>query len=255
MTVLGLDFDKLNEEEFKQKQPEDITRELFKAVNENYSNKNKSISEAAYPILKKIKKERGGVVKDILIPFTDGNRQIGVSVNLDESLENNGENIIKEMQKIVSLGMIDLNWKEHLREMDDLKQSVQSAVYEQKDPLVIYKFEGFELFKKFIAKVNQDTVSFLTKCLIPIQNANQVEEARKRKESNKYDTNKEESRSLLTGNKTQQVEKTKPIRSEKVFGRNTKVSVRYEDGTVKKDIKYKKVENDINSEKCVILED
>ena len=102
------------------------------------------------------------------------------------------------MQKIVSLGMIDLNWKEHLREMDDLKQSVQSAVYEQKDPLVIYKFEGFELFKKFIAKVNQDTVSFLTKCLIPIQNANQVEEARKRKESNKYDTNKEESRSLLT---------------------------------------------------------
>ena len=80
------------------------------------------------------------------------------------------------------------------------------------------KFEGFELFKKFIAKVNQDTVSFLTKCLIPIQNANQVEEAKKRKESNKYDTNKEESRSLLTGNKTQQVEKTKPIRSEKVFG-------------------------------------
>ncbi len=255
LTVLGLDFDKLNEEDFKQKQPEDITRELFKAVNENYDNKNKSISEAAHPILKKIKKERGGVVKDILIPFTDGNRQIGVSVNLDESLINNGENIIKEMQKIVSLGMIDLNWKEHLREMDDLKQSVQSAVYEQKDPLVIYKFEGFELFKKFIAKVNQDTVSFLTKCLIPIQNANQVEEARKRKESNKYDTNKEESRSLLTGNKTQQVEKTKPIRSEKVFGRNTKVSVRYEDGTVKKDIKFKKVENDINSEKCVILED
>ena len=255
LTVLGLDFDKLNEEEFKQKQPEDITRELFKAVNENYSNKIKVFPKPHILFSKKIKKERGGVVKDILIPFTDGNRQIGVSVNLDESLENNGENIIKEMQKIVSLGMIDLNWKEHLREMDDLKQSVQSAVYEQKDPLVIYKFEGFELFKKFIAKVNQDTVSFLTKCLIPIQNANQVEEARKRKESNKYDTNKEESRSLLTGNKTQQVEKTKPIRSEKVFGRNTKVSVRYEDGTVKKDIKYKKVENDINSEKCVILED
>ena len=83
------------------------------------------------------------------------------------------------MQKIVSLGMIDFNWiKEHLREMDDLKQSVQSAVYEQKDPLVIYKFEGFELFKKFIMqKVNQDTVSFLTKCLIPVQNPNQVQEA------------------------------------------------------------------------------
>ena len=255
LTILGLDYSKLSEEDFRQKQPEEITKSLFEAVNDNYNRKNNSISEAAYPILKKIKKERGGVVKDILIPFTDGNRQIGVSVNLEDSLETKGKNIIKEMQKTVCLGMIDLNWKEHLREMDDLKQSVQSAVYEQKDPLVIYKFEGFELFKKFIAKVNQDTVSFLTKCLIPIQSSSQVEESKQTKDRNRYDTNKEESRSLLTGNKTQQVEKTKPIKSEKVFGRNTKVSVRYEDGTVKKDIKFKKVENDINSEKCVVIED
>lgn len=255
LTILGLDYSKLSEDDFRQKQPEEITKSLFEAVNDNYNRKNNSISEAAYPILKKIKKERGGVVKDILIPFTDGNRQIGVSVNLEDSLESKGENIIKEMQKTVCLGMIDLNWKEHLREMDDLKQSVQSAVYEQKDPLVIYKFEGFELFKKFIAKVNQDTVSFLTKCLIPIQSSSQVEESKQTKDRNRYNTNKEESRSLLTGNKTQQVEKTKPIKSEKVFGRNTKVSVRYEDGTVKKDIKFKKVENDINSEKCVVIED
>lgn len=255
LTILGLDYSKLSEDDFRQKQPEEITKSLFEAVNDNYNRKNNSISEAAYPILKKIKKERGGVVKDILIPFTDGNRQIGVSVNLEDSLESKGKNIIKEMQKTVCLGMIDLNWKEHLREMDDLKQSVQSAVYEQKDPLVIYKFEGFELFKKFIAKVNQDTVSFLTKCLIPIQSSSQVEESKQTKDRNRYDTNKEESRSLLTGNKTQQIEKTKPIKSEKVFGRNTKVSVRYEDGTVKKDIKFKKVENDINSEKCVVIED
>ena len=255
LTILGLDYSKLSEDTSRQKQPEEITKSLFETVNDNYNRKNNSISEAAYPILKKIKKERGGVVKDILIPFTDGNRQIGVSVNLEDSLESKGKNIIKEMQKTVCLGMIDLNWKEHLREMDDLKQSVQSAVYEQKDPLVIYKFEGFELFKKFIAKVNQDTVSFLTKCLIPIQSSSQVEESKQTKDRNRYDTNKEESRSLLTGNKTQQVEKTKPIKSEKVFGRNTKVSVRYEDGTVKKDIKFKKVENDINSEKCVVIED
>jgi len=255
LTILGLDYSKLSEDDFRQKQSEEITKSLFEAVNDNYNRKNNSISEAAYPILKKIKKERGGVVKDILIPFTDGNRQIGVSVNLEDSLESKGKNIIKEMQKTVCLGMIDLNWKEHLREMDDLKQSVQSAVYEQKDPLVIYKFEGFELFKKFIAKVNQDTVSFLTKCLIPIQSSSQVEESKQTKDRNRYDTNKEESRSLLTGNKTQQIEKTKPIKSEKVFGRNTKVSVRYEDGTVKKDIKFKKVENDINSEKCVVIED
>ena len=207
------------------------------------------------PIIKKIKKERGAVVKDVLIPFTDGTKQIGVSVNLDDVIENEGKNIIEEMQKIISLGMIDFNWKEHLREMDDLKQSVQSAVYEQKDPLVIYKFEGFELFKKFIAKVNQETISFLTKCLIPVQNSNQVEEAKNKASKENYETNKEESRSLLTGNRTSNPEKTQPIKSEKTFGRNSRVSVRYSDGSVKKDIKFKKVEGDINSEKCVIIED
>ena len=211
---------------------------------------------AAMPIIKKIKKERGAVVKDVLIPFTDGSKQIGVSINLDDVIEDEGKSILVEMQKIVALGMIDFNWKEHLREMDDLKQSVQSAVYEQKDPLVIYKFEGFELFKKFIAKVNQDTVSFLTKCLIPVQNPSQVQENKSsasKKES--YQTNKEESRSLLTGNRTSAPEKTKPIRSEKTYGRNSRVSVKYTDGLIKKDIKFKKVENDINEEKCVIIED
>ena len=255
LTILGLDYNKLTKEEFLKNDSNSITENLYNDVIDNYDKKNNSIISAAMPIIKKIKKERGGVVKDVLIPFTDGSRQIGVSVNLEEVIENEGNNIIEEMQKIISLGMIDFNWKEHLREMDDLKQSVQSAVYEQKDPLVIYKFEGFELFKKFIAKVNQETVSFLTKCLIPVQNSNQVEEARSRASKEKYETNKEESKSLLTGNRTSNPEKTQPIKSDKTYGRNSKVSVRYSDGSVKKDIKFKKVEGDINSEKCVIIED
>lgn len=255
LTVLGLDYSKLTKEEFLKNDSNSITEKLYYDVIDNYDKKNNSIISAAMPIIKKIKKERGGVVKDVLIPFTDGTKQIGVSVNLEEVIENEGNNIIEEMQKIISLGMIDFNWKEHLREMDDLKQSVQSAVYEQKDPLVIYKFEGFELFKKFIAKVNQETVSFLTKCLIPVQNSNQVEEARSRASKENYETNKEESKSLLTGNRTSNPEKTQPIKSEKTYGRNSRVSVRYSDGSVKKDIKFKKVEVDINSEKCVIIED
>ena len=161
-TTLGIDFNDITKEDFIKKENEEISSKLYNSVINNYEEKNKNIINAAMPILKKIKKERGAVIKDVLIPFTDGKKQIGVSVNLDETLEKEGGNIVEEMQKIVSLGMIDFNWKEHLREMDDLKQSVQSAVYEQKDPLVIYKFEGFELFKKFIAKVNQETVSFLT---------------------------------------------------------------------------------------------
>ncbi|MAQ22243.1 MAG: preprotein translocase subunit SecA, partial [Flammeovirgaceae bacterium] len=255
LTILGLDYSKLTKEEFLKNDSTTITEKLYNDVIDNYDKKNSSIISAAMPIIKKIKKERGAVVKDVLIPFTDGTKQIGVSVNLDDVIENEGKNIIEEMQKIISLGMIDFNWKEHLREMDDLKQSVQSAVYEQKDPLVIYKFEGFELFKKFIAKVNQETISFLTKCLIPVQNSNQVEEAKNKASKENYETNKEESRSLLTGNRTSNPEKTQPIKSEKTFGRNSRVSVRYSDGSVKKDIKFKKVEGDINSEKCVIIED
>ena len=255
LTTLGIDFNDITKEDFIKKENEEISSKLYNSVINNYEEKNKNIINAAMPILKKIKKERGAEIKDVLIQFTDGKKQIGVSVNLDETLEKEGGNIVEEMQKIVSLGMIDFNWKEHLREMDDLKQSVQSAVYEQKDPLVIYKFEGFELFKKFIAKVNQETVSFLTKCLIPIQNSSQVEEAKKKAKEESYKTNKEESRSLLTGNRTAAVEKTKPIRSQKTYGRNSKVSVKYSDGSIKKDIKFKKVESDITSEKCVIIED
>ena len=262
VTILGIDFNKFSKEEFDKEEAITITNSLYEKVLNNYKIKNDLIKSSALPILKKIKKDRGGTVKNILIPFTDGKKQIGVSVNLEKSIENKGSNIIDEMQKIISLGVIDFNWKEHLREMDDLKQSVQSAVYEQKDPLVIYKFEGFELFKKFIAKVNQDTVSFLTKAQIPIQNSDEVQEAKKLKRKENYVTKKEDvssgsvdKRDKTLGHRTSQVQTTQPIKSQKVFGRNSKVSVRYEDGRIIKDIKFKKVESDINAEKCTIIED
>ena len=262
VTILGIDFNKFSKEEFDKEEAITITNKLYEKVLNNYKIKNNLIKSSALPILKKIKKDRGGTVKNILIPFTDGKKQIGVSVNLEKSIENEGSNIIDEMQKIISLGMIDFNWKEHLREMDDLKQSVQSAVYEQKDPLIIYKFEGFELFKKFIAKVNQDTVSFLTKAQIPIQNSDEIQEAKKLKRKENYVTKKEDAssgsvneRNKTLGHRTSQIQTTQPIKSQKVFGRNSKISVRYEDGRIIKDIKFKKVESDINAEKCTIIED
>ena len=262
VTVLGTDFNKFSKEEFEKEDINIITTSLYEKVLKNYKSKNDIIKSSAMPILKKIKKDRGGTVKNILIPFTDGKKQIGVSVNLENAIEKDGSIIIDEMQKIISLGIIDFNWKEHLREMDDLKQSVQSAVYEQKDPLVIYKFEGFELFKKFIAKVNQDTISFLSKAQIPIQNSDEVQEARQLKRKENYVTKKEDAgtgsvsvQDKTTGYKTSKVETTQPIKSQKIFGRNSKVSVRYEDGRIIKDIKFKKVESDINAEKCTIIED
>ena len=162
------------------------------------------------------------------------------------------------MEKAITLGVIDLTWKEHLRDMDDLKQSVQNAVYEQKDPLLIYKFEAFEMFKVFLSKVNEDTISFLTKAFIPSEDPNKVQEARSaRKQS--YNESKEESRSALAGRQDTRnrppVEKTAPIKSEKVYGRNDKVSVQYTDGKVIKDVKFKTVEEDIKNNKCIVLDE
>jgi preprotein translocase subunit SecA len=144
--------------------------------------------------------------------------------------------------------------------MDDLKTSVQNASYEQKDPLLIYKFEGFELFKRFIARVNEDTISFLMKADLPVQQPDQVQEARTQRQRERLKEQKDESRSLLSGgNAAPQgnrppAEKTMPIRSEKTFGRNDRVTVQYSDGSLKKDVKFKTVEEDIKNNKCVLIE-
>ena len=150
--------------------------------------------------------------------------------------------------------------------MDDLKQSVQNAVYEQKDPLLIYKFEGFESFKRFIAKVNEDTVAFLMKADIPIQRPEQVQEAHAQRRA-KLSEQKEESRSLLNAgggnganeaaaqtNRQPTQERVLPVKSEKVAGRNDKVTVQYPDGRVLKDVKFKKVEEDVKNNKCIIID-
>ena len=120
-------------------------------------------------------------------------RQISVAVNLEKSIGTDNAEMIKSMEKAITLGVIDLTWKEHLREMDDLKQSVQNAVYEQKDPLLIYKFEAFEMFKGFLSKVNEETVSFLTRAIIPQEDPNRVQEARlsKRQSFNESKKNQE----------------------------------------------------------------
>ena len=109
------------------------------------------IAENTLPLLRNIQKERGATIENILLPFTDGKRQIGVPVSLQKTIETENATLIQAMEKAITLAVIDLAWKEHLRDMDDLKQSVQNAVYEQKDPLLIYKFEAFEMFKGFLS--------------------------------------------------------------------------------------------------------
>ena len=262
LTVLStLFFDTiLNEEDFNNKPAEELGELLYNEALEHYHRKNELIAEKALPILKDIHLTRGATIKNVLVPFTDGVKQIGVTASLEQCIETNGKALITSMEKIITLAIIDEQWKEHLRDMDDLKQSVQNAVYEQKDPLLIYKFEGFELFKRFIAKLNEETITFLTKAEIPVQEPDEVHEARSQRRQ-KVREQKDESRSALEGGGDQPlmpnrppVEKTAPIKSQKIMGRNERVSVQYTNGSVKKDVKFKTIEEDLRNGECVLLE-
>jgi preprotein translocase subunit SecA len=155
---------------------------------------------------------------------------------------------------------IDEGWKEHLRDMDDLKQSVQNASYEQKDPLLIYKFEALELFKSFIFKVNEDIVTFLFRAMLPVDEApGQMATAPARQAPKpKLQENKPELNASGTaykeGTKERATIKQEPIKAEKIANRNDRVTVRYFNGEVKKDVKYKTVEDDIMANRCVIVD-
>lgn len=259
LSLLGFDFT-IPQEDYAKLDQETISEQLYEQALAHYHHKNKLAAEKSFPIVSDIFRTRGGTIEDILVPFTDGVKQIGVSANLKKCVESKNAELIKSMEKMITLAIIDQQWKEHLRDMDDLKQSVQNAVYEQKDPLLIYKFEGFEAFKRFIAKVNEETISFLMKADIPVREADQVQEARHAKRQ-RLSEQKEESRSLLQGGgappqgpQRQVEEKVMPVKSEKVAGRNDKVTVQYPDGRVLKDVKFKKVEDDVKAGRCIVIE-
>jgi len=259
LSTLGFDFH-ISPDEFTKQDQAVIAERLYDEALKHYQQKNKTAAEKSLPIVMDIFKTRGGTIENILVPFTDGVKQIGVAANLKKCVETKNSELIKSMEKMITLAIIDQQWKEHLRDMDDLKQSVQNAVYEQKDPLLIYKFEGFEAFKRFIAKVNEETISFLMKSDIPVRESDQVQEARAQKRQ-RLSEKKEESRSLLQGGEAQPQgperhveEKVMPAKSEKIAGRNDKVTVQYPDGRVLKDVKYKKVEDDIKSGRCIVIE-
>jgi preprotein translocase subunit SecA len=259
LSLLGFDFT-ITQEEFAKQDQAVISERLYEEALKHYQHKNKVAAEKSFPIVMDIFRTRGGTIENILVPFTDGIKQIGVAANLKKCVESKNGELVKSMEKMITLAIIDQQWKEHLRDMDDLKQSVQNAVYEQKDPLLIYKFEGFEAFKRFIAKVNEETISFLMKADVPVREAEQVHEARSQKRQ-KLNEQKEETRSLLQGGgpppqgaERPVEEKIMPVKSEKIANRNDKVTVQYPDGHVLKDVKYKKVEEDIKAGRCIVIE-
>jgi len=260
--TLGIDHP-IDQDHFTAVGEANLTEELYNFAYQQYQRKNEQLAQRAMPVINNVYETKGATIENIVVPFTDGKMQLAVSANLKKAVETNCEDMVRTMEKAIVLAFIDQNWKEHLREMDDLKQSVQNAVYEQKDPLIIYKFEGFELFKQFLAKVNEETVSFLMKANLPVQQPGEVQEARRpvRRSEQGVKASKEESGSILNrGGQGQPAanrppaEPVKPAKTMKIAGRNQRISVQYNDGRVVKDVKFKTVEDDIRNNRCVIVE-
>jgi len=215
----------ITEQDFNSGKIPALTDRLFEEVTAFYERKSDGIVNQAMPVLKEVFADRGDMIEQIVVPFTDGIRQIQVPVELKKAIENNGREITKAFEKTIILALIDDSWKEHLREMDELKQSVQNAVYEQKDPLIIYKMEAFNLFKGMLSVVNKEVVSFLFKGGIPMQQEpDQVREAVAPKPQPKLQTTKQEygdqhSDLDLVGD-TREPQPQQPIRKEATVGRN-----------------------------------
>lgn len=210
----------IDADEFQGKSKEFIVEKLFDQVYRNYIDKSKRLAEKAYPVIKDVY-ENQPQFENIAIPITDGIRSMQVVANLKKAYNDKGREINLAIEKGVTLAVIDDSWKDHLREMDELRNSVQNATYEQKDPLLIYKFESFELFKQLVQKTNNEISSFIVKANLPIQESSQVREAQRprRNDPGKY---KEERTDLLSqaNSNTQQQTVTSPIRVEKKVGRN-----------------------------------
>ncbi len=172
-----------------------LSNRLYYEAKDHYNHKNELMSQQTLPVIKNIRKEQGTHITNVAVPFTDGKKAMQAIANLDKTIETNGAELTNALERSITLALIDDSWKEHLRAMDDLRHSVQTAGYEQKDPLVIYKIEAFGAFKQMDDQVNKDIVSFLAHCGIPVeqnQDTRIVEERKRKTDMSKMRQRREE---------------------------------------------------------------
>ena len=229
-------------EEFETKDEQVLIDELFDIVYKHYQKRIEQNAVAAYPVIKDVYENQGDRYERIMVPFTDGIKTLQVITNLKDAYESQGKQLITDFEKNITLSIIDDAWKNHLRQMDDLKQSVQNATYEQKDPLLIYKFEAFELFRTMLDKVNKDVLSFLFKGELPNQNPQQISQAREIKRE-KVQLTKAEFNSPTQDTQTNdfsqpQITET-IVREKRKIGRNERVTIKNVMSGESKSVKYK----------------
>ncbi len=261
LSSLGFET-KINEEAIQGNKADVLAEDLFDEAVAYYQEKSKGITEKVMKVMRHIHLTKGENVENVVVPFTDGVKEMQLTLPLQELIDTDGASLIHTLHKSITLSIIDNAWKEHLREMDDLKQAVQqSASIEQKDPLLIFKGESFQLFTHMIGELNKEISSFLFKADIPVQEASDVRavaNAPQRVANQNLTEGRDELQKAMdeaAGQDTREEQKQAPIKSDKVFGRNDRVNVRYEDGKVVEGAKFKSVEQDILSNKCVLIED
>ncbi|GET28443.1 preprotein translocase subunit SecA [Prolixibacter sp. SD074] len=226
MRLLSIDTS-VTKEEFISQNPEEITGRIYKEMIDNYSRKVEIIAKQAWPVIKDVYEHKSHIYNNIVVPISDGQKVYQIVTNLEKSYNSEAQDLVKSYMKQVNLASIDDSWKEHLRELDDLRTSVQNASYEQKDPLLIYKLESFNLFKSMMDKLNLDVVSTLMKGHIPISDPDQVQEARavQHTDRSQYQEQKSEAGRLSSGGgeqggEQQPPKKMEPIRHGPKIGRN-----------------------------------
>ena len=228
MKVYAMDSP-VSEDDFKSTRLKDLTEKIVDEARQTFKRKTEKMASIAYPVIKDIYENKGEQFESILIPITDGKRVFNITTNLKTAYNNEGREVIKDFEKQTLLYVIDDEWKEHLRQLDELRQSVQNASYEQKDPLLIYKLESFGLFKEMVASINRKVLSILMRGQIPTRDPKEVRqgEQQRRSDYSRYRTQKDEIASRTSsGNSdptkqdTREVQKPEPIRVEKKVGRN-----------------------------------
>ena len=216
----------VTEEEFRREKPEVIETKLFDAAMANFKRKTERMAQVAMPVIKEVYEAQGHMYENILVPITDGKRVYNISCNLKAAYESECREIVKAFEKAILLHTIDEAWKENLRDLDELKHSVQNASYEQKDPLLIFKLESVNLFDSMVKKINDQTISVLMRAQIPVREPEQVREAapdplpqqRPRYTESKQDLS-DPNQQAAAARDTREV-KREPIRNEQTIGRN-----------------------------------
>lgn len=188
----GIDTN-ITADEFAKNNEQQLAEKLYLQAVTNYDRKKQEIMVQAIPVFRNIRQQQGNHIENVIVPFTDGRKAMQVLANMEKTLNSSGAELVNALERTVTLALIDDAWKEHLRAMDDLKQSVQTATYEQKDPLVIYKMEAYNIFKKMDGEVNTNIVQFLSHAAIPLNDGEEVREGRQQKtDLSKLSTSKED---------------------------------------------------------------